>query len=647
MEQTSLLYDARFLESYAGAIVTDPATAIVELVANCWDAYATKVEIAWPTADSGRQFRIEDNGHGMTRDEFQHIWRTIAYNRLSEQGAVAAPPKGVEGLLRPVFGKNGKGRFASFCFADEYLITSRKNGQEFVCRVHRTLTEPLVLEEISFTAEGVKGHGTEIIGNGSIPTLRFSEEQARELIGSRFLANPAFTVSINGSPITFRDIPELLSSEMIEIPDLGKVTILHIDTKKADRTTKQHGIAWWVQTRAVGDCKWSSSDYEHVLDGRTSEAKRFTFIVQADFLNQHDAVTPDWSGFKDDNPAWRTTREAVQDRIRQIIHDSGENEREAKRAAVFERVGNTVNTLSPISKDRVEAFIDEVVTTCPNFGEQEIVQLSTILAKLEKAKSRYGLLDLLHKCEPNDYDTLHTILSEWTVSMAKLVLDEIQNRLKLIGELRTKIQVAGIDEVHELQPLFERGLWMFGAQFESIEFTSNKGMTTVIRQLFGDNQGKGSRNRPDFVALPDCSVSFYARSSYDEDYNENGAAHVVIVDLKTTELPLGSREKDQVWKYVKELKAKGHIRQHTRVDGFILGSIIEQGEDDPTTHGEEVKIIPILYETILTRAEKRLLNLYSRVQDAPFLLEQQEQLASFLKPVPVRQGDLMVEVDPQ
>lgn len=400
-----------------------------------------------------------------------------------------------------------------------------------------------------------------------------------------------------------------------------------------------------MQNRAVGDCKWSRSDYERVLDGRTSEAKRFTFIVQADFLNQHDAVTPDWSGFKDDNPTWCATREAVQDRIRQIIHSSGESEREAKRVAVIERVGNTVNTLSPSSKDRVEAFIDEVIKTCPNFGEQEIVQLSTILAKLEKAKSRYGLLELLHKCEPNDYDTLHTILSEWTIGMAKLVLDEIQNRLKLIGELRTKIRVAGIDEVHELQPLFERGLWMFGAQFESIEFTSNKGMTSVIRQLFGDRQGKGSRNRPDFVALPDCSVSFYARASYDEDYNENGAAHVVIVDLKTTNLPLGSREREQVWRYVKELKAKGHIRQHTRVDGFILGSIIEPGEDDPTTHGEGVKITPMLYDTILLRAEKRLLNLYTKVQDAPFLLEQQEQLASFLKPIDVRQGDLVAAVD--
>ncbi|WP_219063373.1 hypothetical protein [Pseudomonas sp. UMAB-08] len=121
----------------------------------------------------------------------------------------------------------------------------------------------------------------------------------------------------------------------------------------------------------------------------------------------------------------------------------------------------------------------------------------------------------------------------------------------------------------------------------------------------------------------------------------------MIVDLKTTGLPLGSREKDQVWRYVKELKAKGHIRQHTRVDGFLLGSVIAQGEDEPTSHGEEVKIIPMLYETILLRAEKRLLNLYTRVQDAPFLVEQQDHLASLLKPMPIRQGELMVEVDPQ
>ncbi|KYO52869.1 ATP-binding protein [Tistrella mobilis] len=641
MEQSTLLYDERFLESYAGSIITDPAIAIVELVANCWDAYATEVNITWPDTKEEKQFSISDNGHGMTRDEFQHIWRTIAYNRLSSAGDTTYPPREVQGSPRSVFGKNGKGRFASFCFCSEYQITSRKDGQEFVYRVYRTPTEPLVLEEVSHKNKGVLSHGTEIVGNGTIPTFAFTAERARELIGSRFLANPGFRVNLNGSIITFNDIPDLLSKSEIDIPNYGIVKILHIDTKKADRTTKQHGLSWWVQGRAVGQCKWSSSDYDRILDGRTSEAKRFTFIIQADFLNEKDAVQSDWSGFKEENEAWMKTREAVQDRVRQIIFEADKVERDNRRSAVIEKVGSTMNTLSPFSKDRVRSFIDEVVNTCPNFGENEIVQLSIILAKLEQSKSRYGLLDLLHKCGPNDYDTLHDILQEWTIGMAKIVLDEIQNRLKLIGELRMKLKKIGVNEVHELQPLFERGLWMFGAQFESIEFTSNKGMTTVINTIFKDESGQGSRNRPDFVALTDASVGFYARASYDEYHDEDGVEHLVIIDLKTTGLALGSKEKEQVWRYVKELRKRGYLKDRTRVDGFVLGDKIEPGENAPTTHGDVVKISPMLYETILIRAEKRLLNLHSKVKDAPFLTNQKNSLRDFLEPIIISQNSLI------
>jgi len=640
MEQESL-FDERFLHNYAGNIMSDPATAIVELVANCWDAYATEVKITLPSAQAQRHFKITDNGKGMTRQEFEHIWRTWSYNRIAAQGKRSEPPPDVQGLPRAVFGKNGKGRFATFCFAGEYVITSRKNGQQFVCKVSRTNTKPLVLDEMSFTDTGVHGHGTTIEGIGEVPVLRFAEDKARELLGSRFLANPAFRVSIGNKEISFNDIPDYLSEAEVEVDDLGKVRILHIDTKKADKTTKQHGIAWWVQTRAVGQCNWSASDYERILDGRTSEAKRYTFIVQADFLNEHDAVREDWSGFKEENVAWQRTREVVQDRIRKIILDAGRNERDSTKSSVIERVGNAINALSLVSKDRVSSFVEEVIETCPNFGENEIVQLTTILTNLERSKSRYGLLDVLHKCDPDDYDKLHEVLTQWTVGMAKLVLDEIQTRLKLIGELRAKLNAVGVDEVHELQPLFERGLWMFGAQFESIDFTSNVGMTQVIKAIFKDAAGRGSRNRPDFVVLPDSSVGFYARPSYDENHDEDGVDHLVILDLKTTGLALGTKETNQVWKYVRELRERGYIRKHTRVDGFVLGDKIESGENEMIARGDEVKIYPMLYTTILTRAEKRLLNLHGRVKDAPFLLAQQEELKKFVEPLPVHQRELV------
>lgn len=643
MERTQdLFFETRFLDTYAGSIMTDPATAIVELVANGWDAYATEVDIIWPDAESGQQFVVRDNGRGMSLEEFQFIWRAMSYDRVTRSGLTTKPPTDIIGLPRPVFGRNGKGRFASFCFSSEYLVRSWKDGAQFTCRVKRSTSAPLVIDLIEKIDSGVKGHGTEVMGCGDIAQVGLDEAGARDIIGSRFLADPSFKVHLGDRQITFSDISaNSLSRADLLIPGIGQVTIHHIDTRKADRTTKQHGIAWWVQRRAVGDFGWRGSDVERVLDGRSSEAKRFTFIVEADFLNQANAVKADWSGFEENNATWKVVQLAVQQRIRAMIDQTTQAARESKRSGVFDRVGGEVNSLSPLGKDRVTAFINEVVDGCPNFGEQEIVQLTTILTKLEKSKSLYGLLELLHTQSPDDYDALHAMLSQWTIGLAKIVLDEIEVRLRLIGELKRKVAVPGIDEVHELQPLFTKGLWMFGAEFESIEFTSNRGMTAVIQKIFGKIDARGSRNRPDFVILDDSSIGLYARPSYDERFNEDGIDHLVIVDLKTTGRPIGSKEKEQVWKYVKELRLGGHLRATTKVDGFILGDCFEPGESEPRNEGDRVRITPMLYNTIILRAEKRLMNLHDKVEDAPFLKEDQAELNEFLKPVAIRQSQLL------
>lgn len=70
-------------------------------------------------------------------------------------------------------------------------------------------------------------------------------------------------------------------------------------------------------------------------------------------------------------------------------------------------------------------------------------------------------------------------------------------------------------------------------------------------------------------------------------------------------------------------------------------SLIEPGEAEPRKEGGRVKIAPMLYDTIVRRAEKRLLNLYSKVQEAPFLAEQKKELSTFLDDIPVIQPDLL------
>ncbi|MGO4686094.1 hypothetical protein [Hyphomicrobium sp. 2TAF46] len=109
---------------------------------------------------------------------------------------------------------------------------------------------------------------------------------------------------------------------------------------------------------------------------------------------------------------------------------------------------------------------------------------------------------------PGDLDALHQLLSDWTVKTAKIALDVIQTRLKLLKELDIKLRNTSADEVKELQPLIESALWIFGPEFESVEYTSNRGMTTVVREIFGDKSKIGSLNRPDFVIVPQGSVGF-------------------------------------------------------------------------------------------------------------------------------------------
>ena len=110
------LFEERFLGRYAGAIMADLTVALVELVANSWDAYATTVDIHWPSHNPATNFRIIDNGCGMTQAEFELRWRTLDYDRVLHQGDFAHPPSGMDGLPRLVYGRNGKGRLAGFYF---------------------------------------------------------------------------------------------------------------------------------------------------------------------------------------------------------------------------------------------------------------------------------------------------------------------------------------------------------------------------------------------------------------------------------------------------------------------------------------------------------------------------------------------------
>src|SRR3989338_10425857 len=156
-----VFFDARFLETYAGTyVLNDPITAIVELVANSWDAGAKKVDIVWPDQEAVKTFEIVDDGSGMTEKEFKKRWRTLSYNRLEEQGPYAEFPADTSLPPRKAFGKNGVGRFAAFCFGGNYIVETSKDGKGVAYRVSRGNETPVKLEKLRSFNTSL--HGTKI-----------------------------------------------------------------------------------------------------------------------------------------------------------------------------------------------------------------------------------------------------------------------------------------------------------------------------------------------------------------------------------------------------------------------------------------------------------------------------------------------------
>jgi hypothetical protein len=618
--QAEMRFDERFLEQYLGKkLISDPVVATVELVANAWDAGAKSVDIRWPT-QQGDTLIIKDDGSGMTASEFQLIWGWLGYNRLQRQEHFTIVSEGETSRARPVYGRNGMGRFAAYCFGPKYLVITAKEGTANVYEVSRNSLKPVNIKHVdSFPSDE---SGTTIRVEAT-PLINLRAETMRNELGIRFLTDPAFQVKVDGIPIEFEDIREdAFEKFTVDVPEIGeKITVLVLDGQKADRTARQHGVAWHVLGRLVGDCDWKDPEQRRLIDGRRVEAKRFTFIVQADFLHSRNAVEPDWSGFKDDNQDYQAANNSVTKSITERLLGASKEKRKETNLNIQRSFSATLKKLSPLTREKWSQFVDEVQVACPRLTESELKSVAGVLANMESSRSQYELLHKLHDFTPEQIDDLHKVLEEWTIDMAKIVLDELQMRLQLVAELELKTESDNTLEVQELQPLFHKGLWIFGPEYDTIEYTSNRSMTTVIQELFGAKEIKGSLRRPDFAILPDSSVGLYDYPEFiEDDAGEIGPARLVIVELKAPVVFVGDEEKAQAFKYVRELASKGLLTSRTKVMCFVLGKKVNPLDRHERTEMDgRVKILPIDYGTVLRRAKSRLLGLFDRIKSAPFL----------------------------
>lgn len=612
------LYEDDYIIRSLGTIVSQPDIALTELVANAWDAGATNVYISIPE-NNNQILYVEDDGVGMSEEEFKQHWMKLRYNRLKNQGRDVIFPDGVNNK-RIAFGRNGVGRHGLFCFGNEYVVITQKDGKKLTFKIKPNVqNEPFAVierkEEIS------DGHGTrlEVVVTKNLP----KPNKMIDILSARFLHDPQFRITVNHTTLDISDLTG--GQEPIELRVEGtdiELTAYFIDTTKAGRKSIFQGIAFWQSGRLVGEPSWVLGK-TMILDGRTTLAKRYTFIFKSEDLS--DYIKEDWSGFKDCDETEMMFNK-VESFVNQCFDDTASTSAEIVTENLDSSIKASLKTLNPLVREEVKDVITGIVKNNPKVKQDSVDLVVQTVINLEKSKNGHDLLEKLSHLSADDINGLNELLSKWTVGDALVVLNEIDRRLSIITAIRKLSSEKTTDELHVLHPMIAESRWLFGPEYESSEYVFNRQMRTAVSKIFGEDKlhtvDINYKKRPDLICLPSSTIGVTGIEEMTADLNLAKVRKLLLIELKKGAFKITREERNQAQGYVEDLLAS-NLGNECQITAYVVGDSIADNLKSPIKvgDGDQGTIYVTTYDQLVDTAERRMFGLRqiiaSRYDDIP------------------------------
>ncbi len=609
----SALFEDDYLLRELGQVAHVPQVALTELVANAWDAGASKVDLILP-AEIGGTLTITDDGHGMTSAQFKKRWMTLRYNRQKHQGTNVEFPSGRTSRPRRAYGRNGVGRHGLLCFADEYEVQTWREGvlTTFVVGTESG-PSPFVLR--GETVRQQNGNGTRL----SVQVARKlpDADEILTVLAARFVHDPEFEVRVNHAQRTFDEIEGRVSEETLNLGGGRSATVFVIDSTQLNHSSVHQGVAFWVQRRLVGTPSWAIGQVAS-FDGRTRFARRYKVIV--DTQGYEADVEQDWTALRSTD-AVRELYRATAQHIGTVAQALAAEIVEATSEDALTQNRTELATLGQGARLEVAEFTKIMAQEHPTISPDFLATAVKAVIHLEKTKSGTALLQKLSELPANDIEGLDRLLSEWTVKDALRVLDEIDSRLNVIETIRRLADDPNTDELHTLHPLILRSRWLFGPEFESQEYCSNVTLKTVANELFKNSNAQfiNDRNRPDIVVLPEKTTwQIIGVETFDPaDTTLTQMQHVLVIELKKGGFELTRKEVAQADNYVQDIKLSGAMSGAPYICAWVVGQRIATGveKDKKLGNPEYGRVRAATFGTLVDTANRRLLKLRTVLAD--------------------------------
>lgn len=612
------IFEEDYLIRTLGTLAHSADIALTELVANAWDAGASEVRISIPE-EHGALLVVEDDGTGLTSANFQDRWMKLGYDRLKHQGKkVEFPPERKGNRL--AYGRNGVGRHGLLCFNNEYVVKTKAEGSESVFYIStRNEQSPFFIKSKELH-KGIVGHGTrlEVAVERNLP----KPDRVLDVLSARFMHDPSFKVLINGKSIPLEEHKGLLDSTEITTNNGISLKMYFLDSIKAGRKTLYQGIAFWQGGRLVGEPSWILGT-ESVIDGRTRFAKRYTMVVASHDLG--DFINKDWTGFRKDealDPVFLAVKQYAEEEFAKLSAE----QMDTIKDDIHKEFYVDIDRLSALGRYEVDEAIQSIAITHPTVRPEVLSIAVEAVINVEKSRSGTELLRKLSTFSEDDLEGLNRLLSQWTVKDALCVLDEIDRRISTIEAIRKLSEDSKVDELHVLHPLITEARWLFGPEFDSPEYVSNRQLQTVAKQLFNRDDGKdifiNPKKRPDLIVLENCAIGLTGTDSFDSEKNLVVTTNILLVELKRGGFELTRSERNQLQGYLEDLRALGVVGGSPYINAFLIGVKVEKGGlsgsrvMDPNDDKKEIgKITIASFSQLVDTAEQRLFRLRDTLKD--------------------------------
>lgn len=609
------------------SITSNNDIALTEFIANAWDAGAHNVNITIPYEDHDRLV-VEDDGTGMTDEEFRSRWMTLNYNRQKRQGKEVSFPPNVDNTKRIAYGRNGVGRHGMLCFADSYTVETWKNG---ICNIYDIdVSQGETPFKISSHKTEIKnGHGTRIstFVHRHLPNAT----TMMDILSARFLYDPKFVVKINGKNIDLSEHKGIIYQKEFDTSSGTKLSMIVIDSEKTAAKSQQHGIAFWVAGRLVGQPSWSYGKITF-LDGRFRTAKRYTIIIRTDDLI--DEVLPDWSGFVNSanmDSVYLDVKREVDVFIKSVMKEHITE----VRLDIIRDARDKLETLNIVGQRNISAFIERVTEDNPIISPDYLQCAVDAMISIEKAKKGELLLSQLAQMSADQIDKLANILSTWDVDDIATVIGEIDKRIVVVEAIQRIYEDKTTEELHTLHPLVLNSRWLFGAQYDSPMFVSNSALTTVVKNLFKDEDYdlemiENPRRRPDIICLKKYSMKAVCTDRIDTDAGEiMKPDQILIVEVKRGGFEITDEEVAQVEHYVRQIRKSAVIHSSATINAYVVGAKL--GDIDIEKRTSSGNIHAVTYGQLVETATNKLFRLRQKLQDHYDALGQESIVEQALK----------------